>query len=109
MEDGRTAYLYLKGSNGVTDMLTITQDKKSLEDIDYLRMFYEGANGDNWVKKWNFDAPLETNATHWPGVKFENGRVVQIDIQEPNNIVGDITPLCEIVGTESAEVQSVKR
>lgn len=48
------------------------------------------------VKKWNFDAPLETNATHWPGVKFENGRVVQIDIQEPNNIVGDITPLCEL-------------
>ena len=96
VEDGRSAYLYLKGSNGVTDMLTITQDKKPLEDIDYLRMFYEGANGDNWVKKWNFDAPLETNATHWPGVKFENGRVVQIDIQEPNNIVGDITPLCEL-------------
>ncbi|BDW76103.1 hypothetical protein BFINE_18980 [Bacteroides finegoldii DSM 17565] len=42
VEDGRTAYLYLKGSNGVTDMLTITQDKKPLEDIDYLRMFYEG-------------------------------------------------------------------
>lgn len=94
VEDGRTAYLYLKGSNGVTDMLTITQDKKPLEDIDYLRMFYEGANGDNWVKKWNFDAPLETNATHWPGVTVTNGRVTGILFSADNNIEGDMTPLC---------------
>ena len=98
VEDGRTAYLYLKGSNGVTDMLTITQDKKSLEDIDYLRMFYEGANGDNWVKKWNFDAELKTDAANWPGVTVTNGRVTGINFAASslfiNGIKGDITPLC---------------
>ena len=100
---GRTASLYLKGSNGITDVLTITQDKKPLGDIDYLRMFYESANGDNWTKKWNFDAPLETNPTNWFGLKFENKRVVEIDIQSPNNIEGDIIPLCNL-----SELRSIK-
>lgn len=108
VEDGRTAYLYLKGSNGVTDMLTVTQDKKPLGDIDYLRMFYESANGENWVKKWNFDAPLETNATNWPGLKFENKRVVEIDIQSPNGIEGDITPLCELSELRSLKLKHQK-
>ncbi|WP_448780776.1 BACON domain-containing protein [Bacteroides congonensis] len=108
VEDGRTAYLYLKGSNGVTDMLTVTQDKKPLGDIDYLRMFYESANGENWVKKWNFDAPLETNATNWPGLKFENKRVVEIDIQSPNGIEGDIIPLCELSELRSLKLKHQK-
>ncbi len=103
IDEGRTASLYLKGSNGITDVLTITQDKKPLGDIDYLRMFYESANGDNWTKKWNFDAPLETNPTNWFGLKFENKRVVEIDIQSPNNIEGDIIPLCNL-----SELRSIK-
>ena len=87
----------------VTDGAAITQDKKPLGDIDYLRMFYESANGDNWTKKWNFDAPLETNPTNWFGLKFENKRVVEIDIQSPNNIEGDIIPLCNL-----SELRSIK-
>lgn len=103
VDDGRTANLYLQGSNGIIDVLTVTQDKKPLGDIDYLRIFYESANGENWTRKWNFDAPLETNSTHWPGLKFENKRVVEIDIQNANGIVGDITPLCEL-----SELRSLK-
>lgn len=95
-DDGRAGYLYLKGSNGITDLLTIVQDKKPLEDIDYLRIFYEGASGENWVKKWNLTAPLVTNATNWPGVTVTNGRVTAIDFYAlaKNGIEGDITPLC---------------
>lgn len=99
-DEGRTASLYLKGSNGVTDVLTITQDKKPLGDIDYLRMFYEGANGNNWVKKWNFDAELKTDAANWPGVTVTDGRVTGIDFSSTalakNNIEGDFAPLCNL-------------
>lgn len=93
-EEGRTVELHLIGTNGVTDVLTITQDQKPLEDIDYLRMFYEGANGMNWIKKWNFDAELKTDAMNWPGVTVKNGRVTDILFGTDNNIIGDITPLC---------------
>ncbi|MBP6064607.1 BACON domain-containing carbohydrate-binding protein [Bacteroides sp.] len=95
-EDGRTGYVYLKGANNITDTLMVVQDKKPLEDIDYLRMFYEGANGENWVKKWNLNAALVTNATQWPGVTFTNGRVTAIDFYTvtKNGVEGDITPLC---------------
>ena len=97
-DEGRTVDLYLKGANGVTDVLTITQDQKPLEDIDYLRMFYEGANGENWKGHWNFDAPLVTNATNWPGVTFTNGRVTAINFSGTAQFIyginGDITPLC---------------
>lgn len=100
IDEGRTASLYLKGSNGVTDVLTITQDKKPLSDIDYLRMFYENANGDNWMKKWNFGAELKTDAVNWPGVTVTNGRVTSIDFSSTalvkNNIEGEITPLCNL-------------
>lgn len=93
-EEGRTVELHLIGVNGVTDVLTITQDQKPLEDIDYLRMFYEGADGANWIKKWNFDAELKTDATNWPGVTVKNGRVTDIIFSAANNINGDMTPLC---------------
>lgn len=97
-EEERSASLYLKGANGVVDELVITQDNKPLEDIDYLRMFYENANGDNWIKKWNFDAELKTDAENWPGVTVVGGRVTEIDFSSSallkNNIEGQITPLC---------------
>lgn len=97
-EEERSASLYLKGANGVVDELVITQDNKPLEDIDYLRMFYENANGDNWIKKWNFDAELKTDAENWPGVTVVGGRVTEIDFSSSgllkNNIEGKITPLC---------------
>lgn len=93
-EEGRTVELSLIGDNGVTDVLTITQDQKPLEDIDYLRMFYEKANGANWIKKWNFDAELKTDAKNWPGITVQNGRVTSIIFTTANNINGDMTPLC---------------
>ena len=95
-EDPRTGYVYVTGTNGTIEILAITQDKKASVDSDRtcLTEFFENANGANWTKKWNVEAPMETNATDWPGVKFENGKVVEIDIQTPNNIIGDITSLC---------------
>ena len=102
-EEGRSASLFLTGSNGVTDELVITQDRKDLEDIDYLRLFYEGANGINWTKQWNFSSTLETNDTNWYGLTVENGRVVEITIQSPIGIEGDISPLCYLT-----ELRSIK-
>lgn len=95
-EGKRTASLFLNGANGAIIPLSITQTKQleGWEDIDYLRMFYEGANGASWVKKWNFEAPLQTDTKNWPGVTVTNGRVTGIEFVTENNIVGELTPLC---------------
>lgn len=94
----RKVEISLNGSNGISLPIQITQSSKVVEltDIDYLKEFYKNANGANWTKKWNFNAPLKTDAVNWPGVTVVNGRVKEIVFFTPNNIVGDITPLCHL-------------
>ncbi|MBO1364271.1 hypothetical protein JHU38_10935 [Prevotella sp. A2931] len=94
----RQAEITLNGANGISLPVQIVQSTKIVEktDIDYLKDFYRNANGANWIKKWNLEAPLKTDAVNWPGVTVVNGRVTEIVFVTPNHIVGDITPLCHL-------------
>lgn len=42
-------------------------------------------NGENWTKKWNLDAPIQT----WEGVTIKNGHVVALDLSD-NNLTGEL-------------------
>ena len=78
-------------------MMVIQTPADSDTDRAALKAFFDQASGQNWVKPWKTDAPMETNATNWPGVTFENGRVTQIYMITANGIEGDITPLCNLL------------
>ena len=93
-DDKREASIFLNGENGKTSELVISQ-VKSMGDKEYLRMFFDKANGINWAKKWNFDAEFKTDDVNWPGLKITNGYVTEINFTE-NGIKGDISILCNL-------------
>src|SRR5690606_33124672 len=61
-------------SGQVTDL-----EKNVLVDL------YNSTGGNNWLKKWDLNAPVST----WEGVTLENDKVVSINLMG-NNLKGSI-------------------
>tara|TARA_R110000823_G_scaffold5765_11_gene22765 strand:- start:7 stop:435 length:429 start_codon:yes stop_codon:yes gene_type:complete len=54
-------------------------EKNALLDL------YTATNGDNWIKKWDFNQPIST----WYGVTVVDDKIVSINLSS-NNLVGSI-------------------
>ena len=61
----------------------MTYAEVSVSEKNALIELNKATQGQNWTKKWDFNAPVST----WYGVKLFNDRVVAIDLSD-NNLSG---------------------